>query len=89
MSDSDTRFKNICLELLVIGFSIAGGSDSSTERRVIGRALARPIMPKSDAVGRCSMNSGKILSFDIKMTYGKNSAANGQLDFFVMFLFSI
>ncbi len=26
VSDSDTRFKNICLELLVIGFSIAGGS---------------------------------------------------------------
>ena len=26
VSDSDTRFKNICLELLVIGFSIASGS---------------------------------------------------------------
>jgi hypothetical protein len=47
VSDSDTRFKNICLELLVVGFSIIGILDSSTERRVIGRALARPITTKS------------------------------------------
>jgi hypothetical protein len=46
------------------------------------------ITPKSDAVGRCSMNSDKVLSFDIKMTYGKNCAANGQLDFFVMLLYA-
>jgi hypothetical protein len=39
VSDSDTRFKNICLELLVVGFSIIGILDSSTERRVIGRGF--------------------------------------------------
>ncbi len=52
MSDSDTCFKNICLELLVIGFSIAGGSGQFPERRVIGRALARPITPTSPAAIR-------------------------------------
>jgi len=36
------------------------------------------------------MNSGKALSFDIKMAYEKNCAANGQLDFFVMlFIFHV
>ena len=42
----------------------------------------KAITPKSDAVGRCSMNFGKALSFDIKMTYGKKLRCQRSAGFF-------
>jgi hypothetical protein len=45
-------------------------------------AAGRALTPKSDAVGRCSMNSGKVLSFDIKMTYGKKLRCQRSAGFF-------
>ena len=38
------------------------------------------LTPKSDAVGRCSMNSNKAMIFDIKWPLKTICAANGQLD---------
>ena len=44
-----------------------------------GRVL---ITPKSDAVGRCSMNSGIALNFDIKMTFENELRCQRSAGFF-------
>jgi len=72
------------------GDLIIGVRLDSSQLRII-RALEQSgsalITPNSVAAGRYKLNSANALNFDKKMTFKKNCAASGQLEFFVISFF--